>query len=171
MDISVIKPEATNTKTGIKIGDNEERIMIEFVNLRCPYCKKWFQDSKEYLAQAVAQDRLSRLIKLTDRQKESLQRGNVMHRYVTTDDAQTALVEIEKIFDTQDQWGNLSLEEVAAFAENTLGLTEHNHAEYAQEITQESEAAVIKFVPTILFDGHIFDESISKEELATFVEQ
>lgn len=169
MDISVIKPEATNTTHGIKIGDNE-RVMIEFVNLRCPYCKKWFQESEHYLNEAVKANQLSRLIKLTDRQKESLQRGNVMHQYVTTNDAKTALMEIAKIFDTQDQWGDLSLEEVATFAEEKLGLTRHNHEEYAKEITAESEAANIKFVPTILFADQIFDESITHEDLVSLVE-
>jgi len=152
MDITVIKPEATNETTGIFFGQKEAPVVLkEFINLRCPYCRQWF--------------------KLTDRPKESLQRGNVMHRYVTTDDSEQAYADIQAIFESQDQWGDLSLEEVAQYAENTLGLTEHNHLDYAQEIVDETQAAVIKFVPTVILNEHIFDESISTEELTKLIEE
>lgn len=170
MDISVIKPEHTNTTNGIHIGAKEAPVMIEFVNLRCPYCKKWFLDSENVLTQAVQDQKMARLIKLTNRQKESLQRGNVMHRYVDTTDAKQALHDMRVIFDTQDQWGNLSLEEVATFAEQTLGLNVHDHDDYAQAITDESEAANIKFVPTILFKEEIFDEGISLDDLTALID-
>ncbi len=172
MDITVIKPEATNETTGIFFGQKEAPVVLkEFINLRCPYCRQWFNHSKEVLDKAVAEGKVIRLLKLTDRPKESLQRGNVMHRYVTTDDSEQAYADIQAIFESQDQWGDLSLEEVAQYAENTLGLTEHNHLDYAQEIVDETQAAVIKFVPTVILNEHIFDESISTEELTKLIEE
>ncbi len=36
-------------------------------------------------------------------EKESLQRGNVMHRYLTISDGQKAIKEIKQIFDTRSE--------------------------------------------------------------------
>lgn len=135
--------------------------MKEFMNLRCPYCRQWFNESKALLADAD----VTRVIKLFDKEKPSLQRGNVMHRFVDTTNESTILASIQKIFDTQEEWGNLELDEVATFAKEKLGLSENNHSTYSQLIVDEANAANIKFVPTIIVEEHIFDESISEAEL------
>lgn len=135
--------------------------MKEFMNLRCPYCRQWFNESKALLADAD----VTRFIKLFDKEKPSLQRGNVMHRFVDTTNEATILASIQKIFDTQEEWGNLELDEVATFAKEKLGLSENNHSSYSQLIVDEANAANIKFVPTIIVEEHIFDESISEDEL------
>ena len=160
MDISVIKAEQTNAKNGLVIG-NGKHIMKEFMNLRCPYCRQWFNESKALLADAD----VMRVIKLFDKEKPSLQRGNVMHRFVDTTNESTILASIQKIFDTQEEWGDLELDEVATFAKEKLGLSENNHSTYSQLIVDEANAANIKFVPTIIVEEHIFDESISEDEL------
>ena len=160
MDISVIKAEQTNIKNGLVIG-NGKHIMKEFMNLRCPYCRQWFNESKELLANSD----VTRIIKLFDKEKPSLQRGNVMHRFVDTTNETTILSSIQKIFDTQEEWANLELDEVAAYAKDKLGLSENNHLSYSQLIVDEANAANIQFVPTIIVGEHIFDESISEEEL------
>ncbi|MGX7195272.1 thioredoxin domain-containing protein [Enterococcus olivae] len=169
MDISVIKAENTNKKVGIPIGEKAPKEILEFMNLRCPYCKKWFEESKDILLQAVAENKVQRLIKLVDKDKESLQRGNVMHRFVVTDDPEQALTEMTKIFETQDQWGNLSLEEVATFAKEKLHLSEHDHLDYASKLVEEAEQANIRFVPTVIIDNHIFDESIDEDLLKNYL--
>lgn len=135
--------------------------MKEFMNLRCPYCRQWFNESKALLADAD----VTRVIKLFDKEKPSLQRGNVMHRFVDTTNESTILASIQKIFDTQEEWGDLELDEVATFAKEKLGLSENNHSTYSQLIVDEANAANIKFVPTIIVEEHIFDESISEDEL------
>lgn len=169
MDISVIKANKTNTDNGIFIGDLAPKQLLEFINVHCPYCKKWFEESRELLNEAVNANKIQRIIKLIDRPKESLQRGNIMHRFVTTDNAQQTLADLTKIFATQAQWGNLSLEEVAEFAKNELHLSEHNHLEYAQKLVKETEQATIKFVPTIIIGDHIFDENIDQETLTSYI--
>ena len=156
----MIKVEQTNAKNGLVIG-NGKHIMKEFMNLRCPYCRPWFNESKALLADAD----VTRVIKLFDKEKPSLQRGNVMHRFVDTTNESTILASIQKIFDTQEEWGNLELDEVATFAKEKLGLSENNHSTYSQLIVDEANAANIKFVPTIIVEEHIFDESISEAEL------
>ncbi len=110
MDISVIKAEKTTTANSIMYSEDQApKKMIEFINLACPYCRQWFNDSFDLLEKAVEAGRIQRVIKLFDKEKESLQRGNVMHHHVTATDGKKALTEIKKIFDTQDEWKHLGL--------------------------------------------------------------
>ncbi|MDN6639760.1 MAG: DsbA family protein [Tetragenococcus sp.] len=171
MDISVIKSEKTNTQDGIHIGDEADKTIIEFINLRCPFCKQWFNESKGTLEQAVADGKVNRVIKLLDRPKESLQRGNVMHRFVTDDDPKQALADITRIYDSQEEWGDLSLQEVADYARNELGLTEHHHLDTAETIVEESRQANITLVPTIILGDYIFDENIDQETLTNYINE
>ncbi|BCA85823.1 thioredoxin [Enterococcus saigonensis] len=170
MDISIINANETNTDVGIMIGNkNAKKTIIEFINLRCPYCRQWFLDHEDLLKQEVANGNVKRVIKLYDKEKESLQRGNVMHQYITKGDEKKALADIKKIFLSQDSWGNLSLDAVAEFAENNLKLVN-----YADELTQkairdEAKRANIQFVPTMIIDNHIFDESISETTLLNYL--
>lgn len=168
MDISIINTSEVTGEIGIFVGKTSEKQMLEFINVRCPYCKKWFEDSIDLLEEAVAQGKVQRVIKLFDKEKESLQRGNVMHRYVTKTDGGQAIQDLAKIYETQQQWGSLSLEEVALFAEKTLGLTEQVDAVSTEKIITEASAANIKFVPTIILGEAIFDENISSETLTSY---
>ncbi|GMA47248.1 thioredoxin domain-containing protein [Tetragenococcus muriaticus] len=171
MDISAIKKEETNTKYGIHIGSTAPKTMIEFINLRCPYCRQWFTESKDILEQAVVDGKINRVIKLWDHPKESLQRGNVMHRFVTDNDPKQAISDITRIFNSQDEWGDLSLQEVANYARNELGLTEHQHLDTAEEIVKETKQANITLVPTIIFEDHIFDENIEPSILKNYINE
>ncbi|MHC5249689.1 thioredoxin domain-containing protein [Enterococcus sp. LJL90] len=166
MDISVIDAKKVTTENGIKIGlDSAPKKIVEFMNLRCPYSKQWFEESKELLVEAVAQGKVQRIIKLFDKEKESLQRGNVMHHYVSWSEPEKALGEIQKIYDTQEDWGHLSLAEVAVFAEEKLGLKEQLNQVLVDQIITEANSANIKFVPTCVVEKAIFDENIQPEEL------
>ena len=170
MDISVIDGTKVTTKNGLIIGSDSAPVkIVEFMNIRCPYCKKWFEESKETLEQAVADGKVQRIIKLLDKDKESLQRGNVMHHHIDYTHPEKALTAIEEIYKTQDLWGNLSLEEVATFAETKLSLVENTQTELVNSIIDEANQANIKFVPTVVIGEHIFDESISKEELISYL--
>ncbi|HBM5638150.1 TPA: thioredoxin domain-containing protein, partial [Enterococcus faecium] len=54
MDISVIDATKTNTQKGILYGSsNAPKKMVEFINLSCPYCRQWFEESYELLEEAV----------------------------------------------------------------------------------------------------------------------
>lgn len=169
MDISIIDASKTNTEFGIHYGaEDAPKKVIEFVNLACPYSRQWFEESYELLEQAVAQGKAQRVFKLFDKEKESLQRGNVMHRYVTKNDGAQAIKDIKKIYQTQPDWKGLSLAEVAEYAEKILGLKKQEQTE-AEEIIEEAAAANIRFVPTVIIGESIFDESISYEELHSLV--
>jgi protein-disulfide isomerase len=170
MDISIIDSSQVNTTNGIHIGNAQAPIkVIEFINVRCPYCKKWFVDYDQLLTNYVNEGKIERIIKPLDKTKESLQRGNVMHHYLdyTTPDA--ALAAIRQMFATQDEWKDMSLEEVAKYAETKLALTKQANTDLADAIVAEADEASIKFVPTVIIGEHIFDESINKHELELYL--
>ena len=106
-----------------------------------------------------------------DKEKESLQRGNVMHHYIDYSAPEQALSALHKMFATQDEWGNLTLEEVATYAEKNLGLKEQKDATLVSAVIAEANAAHIQFVPTIIIGEHIFDESVTEEELRGYIEK
>jgi len=99
-----------------------------------------------------------------------LQRGNVMHHHINYELPEKGLTDLKQMYDTQDQWGHLSLEDVAIFAEDNLQLAKKEEPAIVQAIVAEAEAANIKFVPTIVIGEHIFDESVTKEELIRYIE-
>ena len=170
MDISIIDGKKVTTENGLFIGSDSAPIkIIEFMNVRCPYCKKWFEESKEIIDSAVTKGEVQRIIKLLDKDKDSLQRGNVMHHYVDYNNPEKAISTLENMYQTQELWGDLSLVDVATFAETKLSLVEHKKTELINSIVNEANQANIKFVPTILVGKHIFDESISKEELISYL--
>lgn len=169
MDISVIKASLVNDFNGIKIGsDTAPKRLIEFINLRCPYCKQWFEESYDTLDQAVAEGKIQRIIKLLDKDKISLQRGNVMHEYIDAD-PKKALIQIQQAFETQEIWQDFELEAVANYAEKKLHFSQQANQTLQGEIRNEAEQANIKFVPTVILGDHIFDESIDEATLKTYI--
>ncbi|MBO0422492.1 thioredoxin [Enterococcus plantarum] len=171
MDISIIDATKVTTKNGLAVGKDSAPVkMVEFMNVRCPYCKKWFEESFDLLNEYVKEGKVQRIIKLLDKEKESLQRGNVMHHHINYDLPEKALTDLKQMYDTQDTWGNLSLEDVAIFAEDNLQLPKKEETSIVQAVIEEAAAATIKFVPTIVIGEHIFDESITKEELIRYIE-
>lgn len=82
--------------------------MVEFINLACPYCRQWFEESYELLEEAVQSGQLQRVIKLFDKEKKAYSEERdapVSHNQRWP----KAIKEIKQIFDTQDEWKHLSL--------------------------------------------------------------
>lgn len=169
MDISVIKADQVTAQLGITVGETGEHQSLEFINVRCPYSKKWFEQSNEMLSVAVSQGKLQRVIKLFDKEKPLLQTGNVMHRFVSKTNGQQAILDLTKIFETQDIWGDLSFDAVEKYAKETLNLTLQEDPETTKKVIKEAAKANIQFVPTIILGKEIFDENLSLEALAQFL--
>lgn len=166
MDISIINALPAKTNTGLIIGEDSAPIkMYEFMNVRCPFCKQWFEEYYDLLTEYVNDGKVQRIIKLFDKEKESLLPGNVMHKHINYDLPLKGLTDIRQIYVTQDDWGALPLNEVDQFAKDNLELAEMDNTAITQQIITEAEAANIKFVPTIIVNDHIFDENITREEL------
>lgn len=171
MDISIIQADKVTLGTGIKVGsDNAPKKIIEFINLRCPYCKQWLEESAETLEAAVAANHVQRIIKLYDKEKPSLQPGNIMHHHISFTDGAAAYQTIKEIAASQSDWGSLSLEGVAEYAVDKLHLTlQPQQKEQYEAIAEEAAAASIQFVPTIILGTHIFDEAITQDELSALL--
>ena len=166
-DIDVTK---LSTQTGIKIGDSDAPIkVIEFHNIRCPFCKQWFDEKNDLLQEYVNQGKIERIIKLFDKEKPALAKGNVMHHHVPNDDS--ALSAIKAIYDTQDIWGDLeSHDEIAAYAVDTLDLSLQNYKESTEMILNEAEEANVFFIPTVIIGNKVFDQKITNNELKALLD-
>ncbi|MGX4685783.1 thioredoxin domain-containing protein [Vagococcus sp. JNUCC 83] len=164
MSTSQIDTSKVNSSVGIKIGNEQaQNVLIEFVNLRCPYCKQWWEEKLDLISHEVSIDNLHYVIKLFNKTSPSLMLGNVMHQYVPTDDS--AIEIITKIYATQSEWGNLdSVKEVETFAESTLGLKKQDNTTMLQNIVKETIDANIRFVPTLIVDDIDFDQKISNDD-------
>lgn len=171
MDTTNIQLEGIS-EFGIVIGSEKApKTMIEYINLRCPYCKQFWNQNNSLLTEAINNEQLKLVIKLLDKVKPSLQRGNIMHHHVSIDNPDLAIQEIQQIFDTQDDWSSLSLSEVAKFAKEKLGLKEQMNDRYITKVFREAESANIVFVPTAVVGGTIFDEHLTADELKILIEQ
>ena len=63
MDTSIIDSTKVTTKNGLIIGEETAPVkMVEFMNVRCPYCKKWFEDSFDLLDGYVKEGKVQRII-------------------------------------------------------------------------------------------------------------
>lgn len=171
MGMTEIDTTQLNKHTGIQLGDaNAPITLIEFVNLRCPFCKQWWDEKKDLIQQHVATGSVKHIIKLFNKEKPGLDLGNVMHRYVPNNDH--ALEVITAIYNTQDEWGNLEqFEDVATFAEKTLGLTEQQEHDALQAIVTEANRANVVFVPTVIVGEAFFDQKITDKELEALLIQ
>lgn len=168
MDITIINSELTNQVTGIHLGKTTApHRQIEFLNLACPYCKKWFEKAAPLLDQKVEQGDLFRVIKLLNKDKDSLKKGNLLHAYIPQEPL-AALAAITQIFATQKTWQHLSETELRAYAKEELGLQFQDNPQLA-DITTEASQAHIQFVPTVLLDDQIFDETIELSTLAEYL--
>ncbi|MBC1886485.1 DsbA family protein [Listeria seeligeri] len=170
MDISQIKASIVTPEVGIHVGDKAAPVkLMSFINLRCPFCREWNEKSQEVLTEFIQAGKIELIIKPFDKEKESLQRGNVAHRYLDYSTPEETRETINKIYSTQNEWGSLSLEEVATYMESKLGLTEQDNKAASEKIIREANEANVVFVPTVIVGEHIFDEHISPEQLRTLL--
>ncbi|WP_076647147.1 DsbA family protein [Latilactobacillus sakei] len=167
MDISVIKSDQVTTEGGIVIGHPEAPVtLVEFLNLACPYCRKWFLKSEEQLTKAVEAGQVRRIIKPYNKDKDDLLIGNLAHTYLPFDQPAVALNAIHFLYTHQKTWRpDLSDSEFDKYMQANLKLSPLDNTVQLAAIVDEAQAANIKFVPTIIAGEHIFDESITPEEL------
>lgn len=167
MDISVIDASKINMVEGIHIGSHQAPTkIVEFINVRCPYSKKWFDQSFILLSQAVEEGKVERIIKLLDKDKESLQSGNRMHKYIPEYPSDDVLKTLSMIFETQNKWGSFStLSDVELFAQKNLGLKLQSDDGTRNKIMIEAQEANIHYVPTVITGDVIFDETIAIDSL------
>lgn len=172
MDTSIIKGKEVTTEHGIHVGEENAPVkVIEFINLACPYCEKWFEESYDTLQKYVDEGKVERIIKHFDKEKPGLKKGNVLHHYLDYNDPEKAVKDIKFFYDHVREWGSLEETDIAKYAENERGLTYQGNMEEAEEIVAEAKRANVQFVPSIFIGDHIFDESITQNELVQYIEE
>ena len=168
MDTNEIKVSEINTTSGFKIGNENAPVkIVEFINVRCPFCRQWYDEKNDFLMSYVNEGKLQRIVKLFDKEKPSLARGNVMHKYIPAIGGDTSLAVLDKIYASQDAWGDLEdHSEIEKYAEETLGLTLSGDTERSATIIAEAQAANVFFIPTMIVGDQVFDQKITTDELA-----
>ena len=86
------------------------------------------------------------------------------------DNSQKSYDLITELFKTQETWKDFTLEEVATYMEETFNLTDVSDKVAIDAIINEANAAHIQFVPTVIVDDHIFDESIDMTTLKSYLD-
>lgn len=171
MDTRSINVDAVTTEGGLHFGDKDAPIkVVEFINLKCPYCKEWWEKGSPVLDKYVKENKVERIVKLFDKEKPSLRKGNVLHAHLDYNDPKQAREDIDYYVEHLDKWGNLPEEEVAAFAKDNRGAEEQSNQQHSEAIIRETETANVKFVPTVFIEDYIFDEHITQEELENIIE-
>ncbi|MCC5895252.1 MAG: DsbA family protein [Alkalibacterium sp.] len=171
MDTRNINADAITTEEGIHIGSKSAPIkVIEFLNLKCPYCKEWWEKSSPVLDKYVDDGKVERIVKLFDKDKPSLRKGNVLHAHLDYSDPKKAKEDIDYYVEHLENWGNLPEEEIAAFARDKRGADKQSNQKVSETIIKETDKANVKFVPTVFIEDYIFDEHITEEELKNIIE-
>ncbi|GEK89022.1 Thioredoxin [Alkalibacterium putridalgicola] len=166
MDTSAINSKNVTTKGGLLIGDDKAPVkIVEFINLRCPYSKEWWENSLPLLDKYVKESMVQRIVKHFDKDTPGLKKGNVLHRFLDHSNPEQAKEDITYYFAHLDEWGNLPEDAIAEYAKEKRHAAEQTDREHAESIIEETEQANITLVPTIVLNDHIFDENISEEEL------
>lgn len=160
-----VKVNHVTHKTGIKLGNPKaKKVLVEFINVRCPFCRQWWDEKSAFLNELSESGDLLHIIKPFNKEKPGLDMGNIMHQYIPNDDS--AIQVIDAIYETQDIWGDLdSFEMVEDYAENTLNLTRQNNDNMLADIVEEANKANVVFVPTVIVGDAYFDQKISMVEL------
>jgi len=171
MEIKEFDTSKIDLKTGLLLGKNNAPVkVVEFINLRCPHCKEWWNQADDLLTSYVKEGKVQRILKHYNKDKESLEHGNIIHDYLNYSDSKKTKQVIDVLFERQEEWGTLPKEEVGTWAENELGLKKEPNEEIVREIIDETQQAKVGFIPTIFIDSHVFDEHISEEELIDIIE-
>ncbi|SFC35005.1 Protein-disulfide isomerase [Alkalibacterium subtropicum] len=166
MDTSAIKTEEVTTKGGLLIGNDKAPVkIVEFINLRCPYSRQWWEESLPILDSYVKENKVQRIIKHFDKDSPGLRKGNVLHRFLDHSDPAKAKEDITFYFAHLDEWGSLSEDDIADYAKEKRHAVEQNNKEHTENIIEETKKAHITSVPTIVIHDTVFDESISEEDL------
>lgn len=170
LDTSVIDSKKVTAKGGLLIGEDIAPVkIVEFINLRCPYSKQWWEESLPLLDKYVKESKVQRIVKHFDKEKPGLRKGNVLHRYLDHSDPEQAKEDITYYFAHLNEWGSLPEEEIAGYAKEKRNATERDNKEHALTIIAETEKANITMVPTVVINDNIFDENISEKELEKII--
>ncbi|GAA0480083.1 thioredoxin domain-containing protein [Alkalibacterium indicireducens] len=171
MDTSKINADSVTVNGGLHLGSREAPIkVVEFLNLKCPYCKEWWEKGTPVLDKYVEDGKVERIVKLFDKEKPGLRKGNILHAHINYEDKETARKDIDYYFENLQDWGGLGEDEVAEYAKSKRGAEEQNNSAHSKAVIEEAAKANVTLVPTVFIEDYIFDEHITEEELKSIIE-
>ena len=172
MDTSKIKANEIGTTYGLKIGDSNAPVkVVEFINLSCPFCKKWHDNSKNLLAKYVEEGKVQHIIKHYNKETPHLTKGNIIHRYLDYSNPKADLEEIDYFFEKQNEWSVLETQdEIVDYIKEKRNLTLQSNKKEIEGIVEEAVRANVELVPTVFIENEIFDEHITLDELQQLIE-
>ncbi|WP_423188615.1 thioredoxin domain-containing protein [Alkalibacterium sp. f15] len=172
MDISEINRKTITTEGGFHFGDPNAPVkVVEFINLRCPFCKMWWKTASAVLDEYEKNGKVERIVKHFDKKKPGLDKGNVLHSYLDYGDPERTREDIDYYVDHLDEWGNLSKADIATYAEDKRQSVKQNNSDQSEAVINETEKANVSMVPTVVIGEHIFDENILEDELKQIIEE
>lgn len=171
MDTSDIKTDAITTEGGLHLGDKDAPVkVVEFLNLRCPYSREWWDKSSSVLEQYIEDNKVERIIKFYDKDKPGLKKGNILHAHINYENSEQAKEDIDFYSNHLDEWGDLPEDKVSAYAEEKRGAGHQDNSAQSEAIINEAKAANVTLVPTVAIEDYVFDEKITEEELESIIE-
>lgn len=153
----------------LKLGSDDASVkVIEYVNLRCPFSKKYEENIVPSLDQYIKDGKVQRVLKHFDKEKYPLEVGNVLNQYLDYSQPEETYKMVQKIFAEQDSWGEQRLSHIPHVAKE-YGLTlQKNNKDQAERVFKEVQAVNVELIPTI-FVGE--KEWVGTVELNEFLEE
>ncbi|MCC5890302.1 MAG: DsbA family protein [Alkalibacterium sp.] len=171
MNMTGINTDAITTEGGLHLGNKDAPVkVVEFLNLRCPFSREWWENGGPVLDKYVEDDKVERIIKLYDKEKTGLSKGNVLHAHLNYDNVDQARKDMDYYTAHLDDWGDLPEEEVAAYAKEKREAERQENSREAEAIVAEAKEANVATVPTVVIEDYIFDQHITEEELKSIIE-
>jgi len=155
----------------IKLGSDDAPVkVVEYINLRCPYSKEYEETIASSLNEYIEAGQVQRILKHFDKEKETLETGNVLHQYIDYENPADSYDVIKKIFATQDEWKDKRLAEIPHFARE-LGLSlQAKNEDLAKRVLKEVKAVNVEVVPTVFVEDEAFVGTADLDAFKTAIE-
>lgn len=158
-------------KDSLKIGSNDAPLkIVEYVNLRCPYSKKFEEEVAPSLNEYIKNGKVQRILKHFDKSKYPLEVGNILNQYVDYKTPEATYELVKKLFAEQDIWGKSRLAEIPHIAEEYGLVLQPDNQKQSARISEEVEAINVTTIPTIFVGNDAFVGTVGIEELLVAVE-
>lgn len=155
----------------LKVGSDDAPLkIVEYINLRCPYSKKYEETVAPSLNEFIETGQVQRIIKHFDKEKYGLEAGNILNQYINYDTFKESYALMKQIFEQQDAWRDKPLSQIPHVASD-FGLSlQPSNKERSQRILTEVEAVNVGLIPTVFVGEEVFVGTADVVEFLAAVE-
>ena len=156
----------------LKLGSDDAPVkVVEYVNLRCPFSKKYEENVAPALDGYIRDRKVQRILKHFDKEKYPLEVGSVLNQYLDYDTPEETYELVQNIFADQDDWGNERLSHIPHVAKE-YGLTlQENNKEQAERVFKEVQAVNVELIPTIFVGEKEWIGTVDVDEFIATIEK